>query len=91
MHRYANKRDKNESRIIEALRAAGASVTPLSAPGVPDLLVGFRGQTYLLEVKDGRNGLTDEQDDWHTNWRGSPVWIVRNLEESLRAISAVQE
>lgn len=44
-------RDTNEPAIVKALKAVGASVTPLNGTGVPDLLVGFRGQTYLLEVK----------------------------------------
>lgn len=51
IHRRAVGRDSNEAEIVAALRAAGASVTPLSAEGVPDLLVGYRGATYLLEVK----------------------------------------
>lgn len=48
---WARMRDTNERPIIEALRAAGATVTQLDGKGVPDLLVGFRGQTFLLEVK----------------------------------------
>lgn len=86
--RQAAKRDANESAIKAALKAAGASVTPLSAPGVPDLLVGFRGETILMEVKDGRNDLTDDQRDWHGDWKGRKVWIVRTVEEALQAIGA---
>lgn len=51
IHRRAARRDSNEVAIVAALTAAGASVTHLSAPGVPDLLVGIGGRTYLLEVK----------------------------------------
>lgn len=51
IHRYNARRDDNEIAIVAALTAAGASVTHLSAPGVPDLLVGYRGASYLLEVK----------------------------------------
>lgn len=51
IHRRAARRDNNEVQIVAALTAAGASVTHLSAPGVPDLLVGYRGATLLLEVK----------------------------------------
>lgn len=49
--RRAAGRDSNEAAIVDALVAAGASVTRLSAEGVPDLLVGIAGRTYLLEVK----------------------------------------
>jgi hypothetical protein len=48
----AARRDDNEGPIVEALRAAGASVTVIGmGDGVPDLLVGMAGRTYLLEVK----------------------------------------
>jgi len=51
MRAHARMRDGNEKEIIKALRAAGASVTPLNGAGVPDLLVGYDGATFLLEVK----------------------------------------
>jgi hypothetical protein len=51
-HRRAARRDANEPDIVKALVAAGASITYLGAPkGVPDLLVGYEGRSYLLEVK----------------------------------------
>jgi len=58
---WARMRDKNEREIVEALVVAGASVTRLNATGVPDLLVGYQGTTYLLEVKrplGPRGGIT---------------------------------
>lgn len=49
----AKRRDKNEPEIVRALEAAGASVTQLDGEdGEPDLLIGYRGATYLQEVKD---------------------------------------
>lgn len=51
IHRRAARRDENEAEIVTALEAVGASVTRISEDGVPDLLVGFRGRTYLLEIK----------------------------------------
>lgn len=52
LHRRAARRDSNEAEIVAALLAAGASVTYLSGvDGLPDLLAGFQGRTYLLEVK----------------------------------------
>jgi hypothetical protein len=47
----AKRRDSNETPIVDALRGVGAAVTRLNEDGVPDLLVGFRGHTFLLEVK----------------------------------------
>lgn len=50
--RRAARRDANEDEIVKALRAVGASVTMLSGvDGIPDLLVGHQGRTFLLEVK----------------------------------------
>jgi hypothetical protein len=50
---HARRRDANEPAIVEALQAAGAVVERLGYPkGVPDLLVGYQGRTFLLEVKN---------------------------------------
>lgn len=87
--RQAARRDANEPEIVAALRKAGASVTPLSMPGVPDLLVGHQGESILIEVKNDRNGLTEEQETWHQQWQGRRVWIVRTVEEALTAIGAI--
>ncbi len=55
MRRAANV-DRNQPEIVAALRAAGATVEYLHAVGggCPDLLVGYRGANYVLEVKEGR-------------------------------------
>lgn len=96
--RRAAKVDGNHREITEALRAVGASVESLAAvgSGVPDLLCGYRGRTYLLEVKDGtakdkrQRTLRPNQADWHAAWRGSVVAVVTSVEEALRAIGAVR-
>jgi hypothetical protein len=49
--RRAPHRDKAERGIIDALEAVGASVEQLDGEDIPDLLVGFRGENHLLEVK----------------------------------------
>jgi Holliday junction resolvase len=59
-------------QIVTALRAAGATVQSLAGvgKGTPDLLVGYKGQTLLMEVKDGNKSpsarlLTEDQLKWH--------------------------
>lgn len=91
--RRAAKVDENQRAIVIALRQAGASVEFLSAVGrgVPDLLVGHRLQTHLLEVKDGgksasRRQLTADQRYWHLWWTGRPPVVVLTPEEALAAI-----
>lgn len=90
--RRAAHTDKNQAEIVEALRGAGASVHPLHqvGAGVPDLLVGFRGTNYLLEVKTEQGTLTDDQADWILAWKGEAC-IVRTTLEALHAIGAIVE
>ncbi len=85
----ARKRDENESDIVKALKARGCSVTRLDGDGVPDLLVGLDGRTWLVEVKCPRgprgglptrnatNGLTEAQVTWWDEWRGEMPVVVR--------------
>ena len=60
-----------------------------SRPGRPDLLVGFRGRTYLLEVKSAGRKLRASQVDWHRRWRGAPVVTVWTATDALRAVGAL--
>lgn len=90
--RRASKVDRNQAEVVGALRAVGASVQLLHAvgQGCPDLAVGFRGQVFMLEVKDGSlppsaRQLTPAQVDWHAAWRGH-VAIVTSAEEATAAI-----
>ena len=87
--------DANQTGIVEALRAVGASVTSLASVGngCPDLLVGIRGVTTAFEVKDSskapsRRQLTDDEKDWHTTWRGS-VYIVNSVDEALAILATL--
>jgi hypothetical protein len=91
--RRAAKVDANQPEIVAALRKVGADVTSLAAvgEGVPDLLVGFRGATVLIEVKDGSKPpsarqLTADQIEWHAAWRGGRCVVVSSVTEALAAI-----
>lgn len=88
------KTDANQSTITATLRQVGATVVDLSAvgKGVPDLLVGFRGTTFLIEVKNvkGKNKTTPDQDIFYAWWRGAPAIIVRTADEALQAIGATE-
>lgn len=89
--------DQNQKEIIKALRDAGATVQPLHSigQGCPDLLVGAKGVTHLLEVKNpkalsgvGRvmQATKDRQAAWHEKWRGVPPVKVYTVEEALKVI-----
>jgi hypothetical protein len=86
----AKRSDHNQALIVEALRAAGASVTILSSVGggCPDLLCGFHERNVLIEVKnlDGRGDrLTPAEDAWIRSWRGQ-VAIVYDPDEALQVL-----
>jgi hypothetical protein len=78
--------------VVAALRRVGAVVHPMNPDddeGRPDLLVGFRGETFLIEVKTAKGRLEDSQVAWHSEWRGRPAVVVRDEFEALRAIGAL--
>lgn len=53
MSRYARARDANEPAIIRALELVGASVLRTQGrEGEVDLVVGYAGYTYVMEVKN---------------------------------------
>lgn len=79
--------DKNQAEIVRGLKAAMRSVVLLHrvGGGVPDLLVGFGGDMWLLEVKTEGGKLNELQQDFFDTWRGRKPRIVRNLTEALEA------
>ena len=88
------RRDTNEQDIVDALVAAGASVARIGRDGVPDLLVGYLGETYLLEVKreagprGGTKGkkLNAKQQAFWKGWKGRAPVLVRTVGDALVAI-----
>ena len=81
--RYNAATDKNQSPIVEALKAVGCTVYYIKLP--VDLLVGYRGKNYLLEVKQAKEKKTAGQDEFFSQWRGQKE-LVRTPEEALRAV-----
>lgn len=94
--RRAAKVDANQTAIVSALRAAGATVQSLApvGHGCPDLLVGHQGSTYLMECKDGRKPpsareLTTDQIAWHLLWRGGVCLVVNSPDEALAVVGVI--
>lgn len=90
LYRRAARKDDNHKAIVTALQGAGAFVESISGTGVPDLLVGFRGQTWLLELKRPGEFINANQALWLYEWKGKPVTVVRSPEEALKAIGAIR-
>ena len=94
-NRFARRADGNQRSVAAALRRVGASVEYLHTvgKGVPDLLVGYQGRDFKIEMKDGTKSpahreRTDAQVGWHASWRGAPALVARCEEEALCAIGA---
>jgi hypothetical protein len=89
--KYAPKRggprDKNQKEITTALEKIGATVEDLGAvgDGCPDLLVGFRGGNYLIEVKMPKGKLNKKQKNWHWRYNGT-VAVAYTVKEALAVV-----
>lgn len=82
---YAKRRDANEPDIVNALRKVGATVKRLD---FFDLLVGYKGKNYLIEVKTEKGKLTNAQVDEFKTWRGD-AHIAVTIDDALQIIGAV--
>ena len=83
--------DANQHEIVEALRCIpGVSVTctHMVGHGFPDIIVGFLGYNYLLEIKTEKGKLTDSEIKWQNGWAGR-CSIVHTVEEAFMAIGLV--
>jgi phosphoserine phosphatase len=86
--RRAARVDQNQDQIVSALRSAGAYVWIISLP--VDLLVGYNGQTYLVEVKTGpTKRLTKLQQEFFAEWIGGRLERIEGPEEALRMIGVI--
>lgn len=84
--RFAAKVDTTQAPIVAALRGVGALVWPVNKE--LDLVVQFRGKTYVMDCKTAKGGLTDEQKKMV-----DAGWIVafpRSVDEALTVIGAVK-
>ena len=85
------KRDTNHAEIKQALKAIGCRVCDLAdiGGGVPDLLVGGIDRASgkpilaLIEVKTPTGKLTPDEAEFHADWHGLHLFIVRNAAEAL--------
>ncbi len=90
--RYANRIDANQNEIVETLRKEGAYVRIISqGNGIPDLLVGFKGKTFLMEVKDGdkvpsAQKLTTAEKKFFDEWTGRKLVIVNSKEQAIASL-----
>ena len=86
--------DTNHKEIVKALREAGATVVSMASlkHGTPDILVGYAGETILMEIKkDSKAKFTPDQLDFIAKWKGGPVSRVDSVDAALRALGVIQK
>lgn len=78
----AKKTDNNQKDIISALRQAGVSVFDTSSVGrgFPDLVLGWQGMNYLVEIKTIKGKPTEHQINFFTNWLGQAI-LIRDVKD----------
>jgi hypothetical protein len=87
--RRAARVDANQEAIVSALRAANAYVWIIGLP--VDLLVGYKGHTFLVEIKStSKKRLTKLQADFFDSWGGSTLARIDCPEAALRMIGVVK-
>jgi hypothetical protein len=91
---YARRIDDNQNEVVAALRKIGAIVRIITqGDGLPDLLVGFQGRTYLMELKDGNKPpsarkLTEAEEKFHSTWTGGSLYIVTSAQQAVDILMA---
>jgi len=91
---YARRIDDNQNEVVAALRKIGATVRIITqGDGLPDLLVGFQGRTYLMELKDGNKPpsarrLTEAEEKFHSTWAGGSLYIVTSAQQAVDILMA---
>ena len=89
---FACRTDKNHLCITNSLRQIGCSVQDLSTVGngCPDIIVGFRGKNYFLEIKSEKGKLNKRQIRYHKHWQGQ-VATIKSFEDALDVLGVSAE
>ena len=76
-------RDSNHKAIVAALTYHGAIVADMgnAGGGIPDLLCGFRGVLFLVEVKTATGALSAKQREFFDAWTEYPALVLRSPDD----------
>lgn len=85
--------DANHKQILQLLkRIPNLSVfsTHILGKGFPDIVIGYKGINYLVEIKDGnkvksQKKLTEAETKFHEQWKGQ-IMIAENIDEILKIL-----
>ena len=81
------KIDSNHTEIVDQLFLCGCSVQSMATigNGCPDILVGYKGNNYVFEIKTAKGRLNKRQERWFNQWIGQKD-IIRNIYEAINII-----
>lgn len=89
--------DANQKEIVTELRKLDVSVlhTHQLGKGAPDLILGYRNDNFLIELKDGsktksQQKLTPDELEFQNKWRGNYA-VCNSLEQVLTVIDYVDQ
>ena len=88
------KSDGNQAELVKQLRRIpnlSVAVTSRMGQGYPDIVVGFQGVNFMMEIKDpaqqpSRRKLTNDEEHFQRNWRGQYA-VVSTIEDCIRVIT----
>ncbi len=85
---FSSRQDSNHSAIVKDLRLLGYQVHEMKSQGggFPDILVARHGKMCLMEIKVDGGTLNDKQKQWHSEWKGPEVAIIRTTEQAIIAM-----
>jgi Holliday junction resolvase len=85
--------DNNQADIVRWLRKAGCTVAITSGmgDGFPDLVVGYRWRTRLIEIKSPGGKLTPAQVTFIHTWTGEAPAVVTTAEEALMHMGVIPQ
>lgn len=89
--------DANQKEIVTELRKLDVSVlhTHQLGKGAPDLILGYRNDNFLIELKDGsktksQQKLTPDEIEFQNKWQGNYA-VCNSLEQVLTVIDYVDQ
>lgn len=88
------KTDANHKKLIDMLRKIpNISVfsTHTIGKGFPDIVIGYKGLNYLIEIKDGNKPpsarkLTEDEVKFHSQWKGQ-INVVENFGDLIKILN----
>lgn len=90
--------DNNQKEIVSALRRAGAGVLSIAdkGNGAPDIVVGFRGENYFIEIKNpntsyGKKGAQENQKAFALTWPGKTPQVAYSIADCFKILNINQK